>query len=163
MFLFLASSGKENSHQANEENKSSESNVLRTIFSPLLKVGKTIQSLTNRDDIESDESSDDIVNEIENILSENDQSSSDSDQEDEYIEEEFDSYAFIASLPEKLPAPLMKNILPKLKEKDKKTLVLDLDETLVHCSLEKIDNPDLVFKVPFFDEEFEVCTILKIL
>lgn len=113
--------------------------------------------MTQKDDIESD-SSDDIIGEIENILSENHESSSESiDHEDEYIEEEFDSYAFIASLPEKLPSPLFKNILPKMKgEVNKKTLVLDLDETLVHSSLEKIDNPDLVFKVPFFDEEFEV-------
>lgn len=27
------------------------------------------------------------------------------------------------------------------------TLVLDLDETLVHCSMEKIGTPDLVFPV----------------
>ena len=32
------------------------------------------------------------------------------------------------------------------------TLVLDLDETLVHCCVEEIPDPDHTFKVRFNDE-----------
>jgi hypothetical protein len=34
--------------------------------------------------------------------------------------------------------------------------VLDLDETLVHCSLDPIPNPDLTFEVPFDGVSYEV-------
>lgn len=36
------------------------------------------------------------------------------------------------------------------------TLVLDLDETLVHCSVEPISCPDYVFPVVFNDVEYQV-------
>lgn len=36
------------------------------------------------------------------------------------------------------------------------TLVLDLDETLVHCTVHPIVNPDHTFDVHFNDELFEV-------
>lgn len=140
-----------------EEKNNNDSNVLRTIFSPLINVGKKIQNLTKTESDSESSSSDDLVEELHHVLKDND-SYSDSEQDD-YYEEEFDPYTFIASLPspEKLPLPTQTNILPKRSSKDKrKTLVLDLDETLVHCSLEKIDNPDVIFKVPFYPEEFEV-------
>ena len=33
------------------------------------------------------------------------------------------------------------------KDSDKKTLIIDLDETLVHSSFSPIDNPDLMLRV----------------
>ncbi len=36
------------------------------------------------------------------------------------------------------------------------TLVLDLDETLVHCSVEPVPNPDIVFPVNFQGVEYNV-------
>lgn len=36
------------------------------------------------------------------------------------------------------------------------TLVLDLDETLVHCTVDPIVNPDHRFEVHFNGEEFQV-------
>jgi len=36
-----------------------------------------------------------------------------------------------------------------LKSFNKKTLVLDLDETLVHSTFQKIENPDIVIPVHF--------------
>lgn len=36
------------------------------------------------------------------------------------------------------------------------TLVLDLDETLVHCTVDPINNPDHRFEVHFNGEEFQV-------
>ena len=43
-------------------------------------------------------------------------------------------------------------LLPSMDKEicNRKTLVLDLDETLVHSSFEKIDNPEIVFPVNFF-------------
>lgn len=137
--------------------------MIHTIFSPVLKVGKKI--LTGKDSSETDEeesesSSLSELDDIQLILEEESQDvlndSSESDNEEEY--EEFDSYMFIAALPRDLPYPSVNNVLPELVTGRKKTLVLDLDETLVHCSLEKIDNPDLVFSVPFSSMEYKVCS-----
>jgi CTD small phosphatase-like protein 2 len=78
---------------------------------------------------------------------------------DEVSEEEFDSYLFMANVPPlaTLSALVVPPGLPlKPRHAPKVTLVLDLDETLVHCSLEKIDNPDLIFAVPFEGEEYQV-------
>lgn len=36
------------------------------------------------------------------------------------------------------------------------TLVLDLDETLVHCTVDPIDDPDHRFEVHFNGEDFQV-------
>ena len=41
-------------------------------------------------------------------------------------------------------------------EDDKPTLALDLDETLVHCTVEPIDNPDLIFPVTFNGTLYDV-------
>lgn len=39
------------------------------------------------------------------------------------------------------------NCLSNLRTQGKKTLVLDLDETLVHSSFEELDNPDILLPV----------------
>ena len=41
------------------------------------------------------------------------------------------------------------------------TLVLDLDETLVHCTTTPIPNPDLVFPVEFNGEKFQVYVLKR--
>ena len=41
------------------------------------------------------------------------------------------------------------------------TLVLDLDETLVHCTVDPIANPDHRFEVHFNGEEFQVSAYTK--
>lgn len=79
------------------------------------------------------------------------------EQEDEE-EEEFDSFVFIASLPprEELPPLPLSPVMPVPARSTaiRKTLILDLDETLVHCSLEAIDDADLTFVVPFQGSEY---------
>jgi hypothetical protein len=78
-------------------------------------------------------------------------------EEVEEEEEEFDSFLFIASLPprDQLPYLPLSPILPYKPSHDRKmTLILDLDETLVHCSLEPIDDADIVFLVPFQGSEY---------
>jgi len=73
-------------------------------------------------------------------------------------EDEFDPFMFIKHLPPLSPAmrnrrsPLPKKLLtaPKI------TLALDLDETLVHCSVQPIDRAELTFKVAFNGMDYEV-------
>eukprot|EP01006_Ploeotia_vitrea_P066317 TRINITY_DN94737_c0_g1_i1.p1 TRINITY_DN94737_c0_g1~~TRINITY_DN94737_c0_g1_i1.p1 ORF type:complete len:375 (+),score=24.23 TRINITY_DN94737_c0_g1_i1:58-1182(+) len=76
---------------------------------------------------------------------------------DEYDEEEFDPYRFIASLPVP-PNHLRASCLTAKFGGPRITLVLDLDETLVHCSTDEDDlpNPDFTFKVEFNGTIFNV-------
>jgi len=73
--------------------------------------------------------------------------------------EDFDPFTFIAALP---PAdhPSVKRPkgtkLPKMSGTHEYTLVLDLDETLVHCSTEYLSDNDLVFPVVFNGVEYKV-------
>ncbi len=89
-------------------------------------------------------------------------------EEDEYEddEEEFNPYLFIKSLP-----PYAYAIPPGWEHRPKRLpsidpnadppvppicLVLDLDETLVHCTVEPIHNADMVFPVEFNGVEYQV-------
>jgi hypothetical protein len=74
--------------------------------------------------------------------------------EDEMLQEEFNPYAFIKGLPPYSqivpPHKPRATLLPRPSHSPvRPTLVLDLDETLVHCSIDPIPNPDLTFKVDF--------------
>jgi CTD small phosphatase-like protein 2 len=78
--------------------------------------------------------------------------------EEQYLEDEFDPFLFIKNLP-----PLtaeMKNrpsALPaKIKGLPLISLALDLDETLVHCSVEPLENAELTFTVTFNGVDYEV-------
>ncbi|KAM3251162.1 hypothetical protein T459_05286 [Capsicum annuum] len=63
----------------------------------------------------------------------------------------FDPHSFIRNLPDILERP---NILPKQSRRCKSiTLVLDLDETLVHSTLEHCDDADFTFRVFFSMKE----------
>ena len=61
-----------------------------------------------------------------------------------------DAFLFMKYAP-KLDDSFFKNrvYLPEKSAQFKYTLVLDLDETLVHCSVGELTNPDKVFKVQF--------------
>jgi Dullard-like phosphatase family protein len=76
------------------------------------------------------------------------------------LEEAFNPYAFIKSLPPHhtvVPRARTHFVLPKKAASAPKiTLVLDLDETLVHCSIEPLNNADLTFPVVFNDMEYTV-------
>jgi len=76
--------------------------------------------------------------------------------EDDDIEE-FDPYLFIRGLPKHSTVAIRgKKCLPRPKNPSLMTLTLDLDETLVHCSIESIPNPDMVFPVSFQGVYYEV-------
>jgi CTD small phosphatase-like protein 2 len=70
---------------------------------------------------------------------------------DEYDCDDFDPYRFIASLPSLTPMARPCCLPKKSPQAPLMTLVLDLDETLVHCSTDASDmrNPDFVFHVEF--------------
>lgn len=98
------------------------------------------------------------VNEHEH---EHDHTSSDVQMEDEECEEfdEFDPYFFIKNLPEL--ASVVPSFRPVLLPKQTRscpptTLVLDLDETLVHSTLEACEDADFTFSVNFNLEDHMV-------
>lgn len=69
----------------------------------------------------------------------------------------FNPYLFISSLPPHLSVRVLRVCLPPQSALNRKrTLVLDLDETLVHCGLEKIENPDLTFPLDFNGAHYDV-------
>jgi Dullard-like phosphatase family protein len=79
----------------------------------------------------------------------------DDDDDDDDV---FNPYQFMYQLPPhqyvKIPNKI---VLPPMQEpKHPITLVLDLDETLVHCSVEPIPNPDVIFPVLFNGVNYQV-------
>lgn len=74
-------------------------------------------------------------------------------------DDEFNPWQFIKSLPDyRLVSHLCPPVTlpPKRPEDPPLTLVLDLDETLVHCTVEPVANPDLIFPVQFHGTEYTV-------
>lgn len=72
------------------------------------------------------------------------------DNDEEADDYSFDPFTFIKNLPplEHCFPTARGTLLPRQTRRSKqKTLVLDLDETLVHSSLENFDNPDFTFPV----------------
>ncbi|KAL4385573.1 hypothetical protein GQ457_15G003760 [Hibiscus cannabinus] len=81
--------------------------------------------------------------------------------EDEYYEEfdDFDPYLFIKNLPElSSVVPTFRPLLLPRQTRScpSTTLVLDLDETLVHSSLEPCDDTDFTFPVNVNHQEYTV-------
>ncbi|KAJ2859432.1 hypothetical protein GGH94_006107 [Coemansia aciculifera] len=78
-------------------------------------------------------------------------------------EDEFNPYLFMADLP---PIPKEHTLRPyalprKTRSSPPITLVLDLDETLVHCALTAVENPDLVFPVEYNGFNYDVYCRLR--
>jgi hypothetical protein len=99
--------------------------------------------------------------EDDEVLVEDDHSSQASEEEEE---DEFNPYAFIKSLPNyELVAPLRPpvSLPPKDSDSPPISLVLDLDETLVHCTVEPVDDADLVFPVVFHGITYQVHVRLR--
>jgi len=88
-----------------------------------------------------------------------DQQMADADEEECWEEVEFNPYLFMHQLPayhEVCPNHRAVVLPKKTRQSPAISLVLDLDETLVHCSIEPIPNADLVFPVDFNGAEYQV-------
>lgn len=73
--------------------------------------------------------------------------------------EEYNPYLFIRLLPpyDSVKPRFPRIVLPAMRAGDRRpSLVLDLDETLVHCSVEPVSDPDLTFPVVFGGTEYVV-------
>ncbi|KAJ2053702.1 hypothetical protein H4S04_000512 [Coemansia sp. S16] len=84
-------------------------------------------------------------------------------EEDKDDEDDFNPYLFMADLP---PIPKEHTLRPyalprKTRSSPPITLVLDLDETLVHCALTAVENPDLVFPVEYNGFNYDVYCRLR--
>ena len=79
-------------------------------------------------------------------------------EEEEDEEEAFNPYLFISGLPPHHSVVIRDKIcLTALKGPQMRpTLALDLDETLVHCTVEPIPKPDLTFPVTFNGTFYQV-------
>ena len=160
--------------------------LVDVIFSPMLKFlggeGEEGEDMTERTELEeANEASDDAVVEEEEeespkeeeevvdeepedaVLAEADEGSTQGSEEVD-DEEEFNPYAFIKSLPayEEVKAFCPPERLPA-KDEDAPpiSLVLDLDETLVHCTVEAVDDADLTFPVEFHGMTYQVYVRLR--
>lgn len=78
--------------------------------------------------------------------------------DDDDEEDVFNPYQFIYMLPPHAYVKIPNKIClpPKQEPKHKFSLVLDLDETLVHCSVEPIPKPDIIFPVLFNNVTYQV-------
>ena len=97
------------------------------------------------------------------VLSEADEVSSQGSEDDDE-EDEFNPYAFIKALPSyENVKSLRPTIALPAKDIDAKpiSLVLDLDETLVHCTVEACDNANFNFPVEFHGMTYQVYVRLR--
>eukprot|EP01130_Rhizamoeba_saxonica_P006905 TRINITY_DN276_c0_g1_i2.p1 TRINITY_DN276_c0_g1~~TRINITY_DN276_c0_g1_i2.p1 ORF type:complete len:289 (-),score=70.01 TRINITY_DN276_c0_g1_i2:73-939(-) len=75
-------------------------------------------------------------------------------EEEDSVVDEFDPYYFISTLPEYEPQNI--TMLPPQNDSGKITLVLDLDETLVHCDVESPEGADFSFDLTEDDGSYVV-------
>ncbi|KAI3817458.1 hypothetical protein L1987_11249 [Smallanthus sonchifolius] len=146
-----------------------ETFVNGTIFSPTFHISRAVEGEIADDDLGCGLSSE--VSAIYQCMKDSklecvdeddhDHTSSDVQMDDgEYVEfDEFDPYFFIKNLPEL--ASVVPSFRPVLLPKQTRscpptTLVLDLDETLVHSTLEPCEDADFTFTVNFNLEDHKV-------
>ena len=131
--------------------------VKKTLFSPTLRY-----DLANETKDESNE----VKESVQPVAPQHDTTTSTSvsttkaiekASKDEPDEDEFNPYLFISSLPPHTTISTRGRVcLTGQMHSDRLTLVLDLDETLVHCTVEPIAKADLTFPVAFNGAQYQV-------
>lgn len=118
----------------------------KNLFSPYLKYDNDDDVYREHSPSKQSDVSDSPKHEISETT-ENDENAA-AIEEEEDDEDTFNPYLFIAFLPshESVREP-GKICLPQQTDTSKITLALDLDETLVHCTIEAIPDPDIIFPV----------------
>jgi CTD small phosphatase-like protein 2 len=143
-----ASYNKKNNQSANNSssnqhhnNHTSDYTPSKTLFSPLLRRTKSEEEML----LSNSQSSIQL-----SVTHESNEDNVKATLEEEEEENAFNPYFFMALLPEYSTVMIKDKIcLPPISNEiiNRPTLVLDLDETLVHCTVEPIENPDLIFPV----------------
>jgi CTD small phosphatase-like protein 2 len=85
-----------------------------------------------------------------------DADSSDDDVDEGGFDDGFNPYFYIGRLPPLSSVMRHKPALPAINSSSKYTLTLDLDETLVHCSVEPLPKPDYIFPVNFNGQTYQI-------
>ncbi|XP_056133130.1 CTD small phosphatase-like protein 3 isoform X2 [Lampris incognitus] len=75
----------------------------------------------------------------------------------------FSPFTFIKNIPSRSQCPKhsLRDIPPKTRSTPEPTLVLDLDETLMFSSLNKLENAEYTFHVTFQDHQYKVYVLLR--
>ncbi|KAI9197315.1 HAD-like domain-containing protein [Polychytrium aggregatum] len=114
------------------------------------------------DEASPESESDGLATRVKSVIIQNATTHMDSEDEDddyEAVRDEFDPYEFIRQLGPVCPDDLKRTskLLPSKKPGQKKiTLLLDLDETLVHCKTEPLENHDFMIPLTVASEHYEV-------
>jgi TFIIF-interacting CTD phosphatase-like protein len=117
------------------------SRVAGSLFSPVLQEDGSHKK--------ENEINEEIVNPTTNVM---DEENGEDDDDDDI----FNPYLFMATLPPHASVAVKGKICLPPQIRVKPTLVLDLDETLVHCSVNPFLNPDLTFPVTFKGTHYRV-------
>ncbi|XP_038856442.1 CTD small phosphatase-like protein 3 isoform X1 [Salvelinus namaycush] len=82
---------------------------------------------------------------------------------DEDNDDVFSPFTFIKNIPSKSQQskPCIRDIPPKTRSTPQATLVLDLDETLMYSSLNRIEDAEYTFRTCFQDNQYKVYMILR--
>ncbi|XP_017332825.1 CTD small phosphatase-like protein 2 isoform X1 [Ictalurus punctatus] len=85
--------------------------------------------------------------------------------EDEENDEVFSPFTFIKNIPnqsqQSRAASTLRDIPPKTRSTPAATMVLDLDETLVFSSLNRLEDAEYTFNTIFQDQEYTVYMVLR--
>ncbi|KAM9975031.1 hypothetical protein ACTFIW_008505 [Dictyostelium discoideum] len=150
--IILEDSNKENKTESNN-NSNSISNGSPSFFHNLQQHATTTTTTT----ITTTSATTSIIIKEDNSDDEIDDECDDDESEDEEEdEEEFNPFLFIKQLANATTMPPPVALPPKEHSSPKISLVLDLDETLVHCSTEPLEQPHLTFPVFFNNTEYQV-------
>ena len=165
---YSSSSDDDNSNSSTGEYNESNTgqSLLSTLFSPVfsfLSFGtshdSTLKSFIKKPIVEEkNDAEDQQFTQLTNISSSCQQVNSDSDGSLQSPQQNgFDPYCFIKNIRRPLLDQNQKTVLPlPTRRTPKMCLILDLDETLVHCSLTEVSNYDMTFDIQFEDSSIKV-------